>query len=124
LKSKVSAIDFLEKDDVKGNTGGSLGFRHVSEVFTVKPIDTSNLEVSKADDVTDKDMVNELKFTTKKESINIYESEKHFVLADDRVEKIFLTNKKDGKGNPILRYRVDMVVSVIPKERQKNIVKV
>ncbi|MCE2507042.1 MAG: hypothetical protein J4F36_11385 [Nitrosopumilaceae archaeon] len=77
------------------------------------------MEESTPDAVTDDDVVKELKFTIKKESINVYESEKHFVMVDDRVEKIMLSNKKDKKGNPILRYRVDMGVNVVPKIQEK-----
>ena len=119
LKSKVSVIDFIEKDEAQGGESGNLGFRHVSNVYTTKPIDTSNLEEKEPNDVTEDNVVKELKFTIKKESINIYESEKLIILIDDHVEKIFLTDKKDKKGNPILRYRVDMGVSVIPKQKQK-----
>ncbi len=77
------------------------------------------MEESTPDAVTDDDVVKELKFTIKKESINVYESEKHFVMVDDRVEKTMLSNKKDKKGNPILRYRVDMGVNVVPKIQEK-----
>ena len=119
LKSKVLVVDFIEKDKVKGRTSGSLGFQIISKTHTTKFIDTSDLEESTQDKVTDDDIVKELKFTIKKESINIYESEKLFLLVEDRAEKIMLTNKKDNKGEPILRYRIDMRVNVVPKIQEK-----
>ena len=120
LKFKISIIAFSEKDDVKGGISGNLGFRTISEVYATKPIDTSNLEESTADEVTDDDAVKELQFTIKKESINIYESENLFILVNDRVEKIMLTNKKDNKGDPILRFRVDMGINTIYKIPEKD----
>ena len=119
LKSKVLVTDFVEKDEVKGRTSGNLAFQAISNTYATKSIDTSDLEESTQDKVTDDDVVKELKFTIKKESINIYESEKLFLLIEDRVEKIMLTNKKDNKGNPILRHRIDMGVNVVPKIQEK-----
>ena len=119
LKSKVSVVDFIEKDEAKGEISGQLGFMNISEIYTTKPIDTSDLKESTQDKVTDDDVVKELKFTIKKESINIYESEKLFLLVGDRVEKIMLTNKKNNKGDPIVRYRIDMGVNVVPKIQEK-----
>ena len=119
LKSKVSVVDFSEKDDVKGGISGNLGFRNITQIYSTKFIDTSNLEESTSDKVTDDDVVNELQFTIKKESINIYESEELFILVNDRVEKIMLTNKKDDKGDPILRLRLDIGINVVPKISEK-----
>ena len=119
LKSKVSVVDFIEKDEAKGGTSGQLGFMNISEIYTTKPIDTSDLKESTQDKVTDDDVVKELKFTIKKESINIYESANLFLLVGDRVEKIMLTNKKNNKGDPIVRYRIDMGVNVVPKIQEK-----
>ena len=60
--------------------------------------------------------VGELRFTTVKESVNIYEIQKFFILIATRVDRIFITNKKDSTNNPIIRYTSHNGLSSVDKE--------
>ena len=119
LKAKQIVADIMEKYEKSGKVG-NLSFSQVSYVRNTKPIDTSDIEYLPTEQVTDEHIVKDLKFKIKKEVINIYETDKLIILVDPRVEKISVTNKKDKKGNPFLRYRTGTGISVIPKRPEKE----
>jgi hypothetical protein len=119
LKTKNILMDLIEDEGGKLGKQGSIGFQTVSHVRTPILIDTTNLELALPEQVTDNDIVQELKFKIIKEIINIYESEKTIIFTDTQMEKIFLTKKKDKDGNPILRFRSGLNINVIPKRPEK-----
>lgn len=61
------------------------------------------MEYATPEQISDVDVVGELRFTTVKESAT-------------RVDKIFMTNKKDLTNNPIIRYTSHTGLSSIDKE--------
>lgn len=123
LKIKNSVVDIKNKKDDQEQPSVHIGLRDVSSVITPKPVNTSDYEYMPPEQVNEKHQIKELKFKPKREVVNIYETANSIILADTKVRNIFLTNKKDGKGDPILRYQVDTGISIIQKgflSRQHN----
>jgi hypothetical protein len=116
LRFKPSIVDLSIESKVGSNKGSQLGIKDISHVITNDEIDTSSMELSSAEAVTEKDQVRELKFVPNKQIINIYETQKHLILVAPFISKIFLTNKKDKTNSPILRYTYEMNINVIDKE--------
>lgn len=113
LKAKQIIVDIIEGEDKKGKFG-NLGLHGVSHVASPPDMDTSGLEFGEANKVTEQDEVAELKFTVKKQVINIYETDNAIILVNPKVETIHSTNKKDKSGM-ILRFRTGIEVNVVPK---------
>ena len=113
LKAKQIIVDIVEGEDKKGKFG-NLGFQPVSHVASPSDMDTEGLELAEVKQVTEQDEVAELKFTVKKQVINIYETDNAIILVNPKVEKIYSTNKKDKSGM-ILRFRTGIEVNVVPK---------
>jgi hypothetical protein len=59
----------------------------------------------------------ELKFRPIKELVNIYETEKALLFLASKVQKVFLTNKKDNTGAPILRFETLTGFTLLDKPR-------
>lgn len=87
----------------------------MSSVITTAEIDTSNLQYMPHEQVTEKDVVKELNFKVLKEVINVYETNKSIIIVSPQLQKLFLTNKKDNKNNPILRYIMKSGVNILSK---------
>lgn len=117
LKTKT-CITVIKKQS-ESDQGGSLGFLPVSNVETHQDIDTEGWEESTSEKTTDDDITKELNFELIRESINIYETKKSLILLHDEVTKIFITNKKDHTGSPILRFKNTISIEVIPKNPEK-----
>ena len=66
-------------------------------------------------EVTDQDIVKELKIIRRKEFVNIYETEKSFLIMGIHVNKISMTDKKIQDGSPALRFNYDTGMSSYPK---------
>lgn len=116
LKMKKIIADIVKDimDDDKTHAG--IGLKDVSHVSTPLDIDITGMEHAKLEDVTDKDHVRELKFTSVKEMINIYETEKSLILLVPKLEKVFFTNKIDTTNSPILRFTSSCGISIIEKK--------
>ena len=114
LKAKSIVVDVYEDEDKRGKFG-NLGFQTISHVTTTTKIDTTDYEYLPTEQVKEEHEIKDLKYKTIKENINIYETKELIILVDPRVEKISLTNKKNKEGNPVLRFRTGIAVSVIPK---------
>ncbi len=112
FKSVVMDIFNEEKD---GKVTAGINFNEVSHVISYQEVDTTGFEIAEVALVSQEDEIRELQFSTKKEVMNIYETDKTIILAAPHVEKIFLTNKKVKSGSPILRYRSITAVNAIPK---------
>lgn len=82
----------------------NLTFKDISLVITNVKIDTTGFQISSSDKVTEKDQLHELKFRPIKEVVNIYETAKALLFLSSKIQKVFLTNKIDNRGAPILRY--------------------
>src|SRR5215218_2552469 len=104
LKFKISLADITVEVKEDGNKGSQLGLKEVSHVITDVEIDTSNMELSSAEQVTEEDQKEELKFHSNKRVVNIYETQKHIIIMAPSVLKIFSTDKKDKTDSPILRF--------------------
>ena len=113
LKAKQIIVNIVDGEDKKGKFG-DLGFQAVTHVFSPSDMDTKGLELADVSQVTDKDEVDDLKFTVKKQVINIYETDDVIILVNPKVEKVTSTTKKDKSGM-ILRFRTGIEVNVIPK---------
>ena len=112
LKFKSFPVDISKEQD---KDGFFVGVKDFSHVITPIELDTSSLQYSKLSDITDKDEIKELKFTTIKESINVYETEKVFIFICSKIGKVILTNKKDKTGNPILRFTHSFILNTVNK---------
>jgi hypothetical protein len=103
LRAKQIVTDIIETTE--GNKRiANLALRDVSVVITDVKINTDNFEISSPDKVTEKDQITELKFKPIREVINIYETPDALLFLANKVQRVFLTNKKDQTGAPILRY--------------------
>jgi hypothetical protein len=109
-----TVISNIYKDTENKKSG--IDFKDVSNVTATKPIDTSEYEESTPDQVTKEHEIKSLEFKPIKEIINIYETEKSIIMLYPIVEKIILTNKKDKKGEPILRYHAQNSLNIIDKK--------
>ena len=115
LRVKLPVVEIIKiQDDDKENS--AISFKEISHVFSSTPIDTSNLEMARSEDVTAENHVEELKFKMTNQIINLYETEKSLIILVPVVEKIFITDKKDKDNNPILRYVMNNSVNIINKK--------
>jgi hypothetical protein len=62
------------------------------------------------------DQISELKFRRLKEVVNIYETDGELLFLISKVQKIFLTNKKDNVGVPILRHETLTGFNLLSKD--------
>jgi hypothetical protein len=118
LRTKQIVTDIVVETTEDNRKMTRLAIRDVSFVVAtdVNKIDTTNFEVSTADNVTEKDQINELKFRNLKEVINIYETDSALLFLTSKVQKIFLTNKKDNVGVPILRHETLTGFNLLSKD--------
>jgi hypothetical protein len=116
LKLKLSLVDITASNNKGDDKASFLGIKSVAHVITDVKIDTSALEYSSAEQVSEKDNVKELRFRTIKQVISVYETTKHLVMIAPSVEKIFETNKKDKTNSPILRYTYATGIDAYEKE--------
>ncbi len=115
LKVKNTVGDIKNEKTKDGQSFGNIGFKDMSLVITPKPIDTNEYEYMPREKVKEEHQTKELKFKPIREIINIYETIDSIILVSTKVEKIFLTNKKDETGAPILRYKTASGINVIQK---------
>lgn len=113
LRIKTTIMNIIFDEDTK-KTG--IEFKDISNVFTPTTIDTSDYEESTSEQVTQEHERERLVFTPIKQVINIYETDRSLIIIYPVIERIFLTNKKDKKGDPILRYHSKNSVNVIDKK--------
>lgn len=113
FRIKTTITNIVKDEETKKS---AIDFKDISSVTTPIQIDTSEYEESTAEQVTSEHEIKELNFKSIKEVINIYETEKSLIVLYPVVEKIFLTNKKDKQGAPILRYHSKNSINVIDKK--------
>jgi hypothetical protein len=94
LKVKTVLTDVAVETLEPGKKTSRLGVKDFSIIITDVDIDVSKMEYATPEQISDVDVVGELRFTTVKESVNIYEIQKLLILIATRVDKIFMTNKK------------------------------
>jgi DNA polymerase III alpha subunit (gram-positive type) len=116
LKVKTVLTDVAVETLEPGKKTSRLGVKDFSIIITDVDIDVSKMEYATPEQISDVDVVGELRFTTVKESVNIYEIQKLLILIATRVDKIFMTNKKDLTNNPIIRYTSHTGLSSVDKE--------
>jgi hypothetical protein len=109
-----TTISNIYDDDQSKKTG--IDFKDISSVTTLTPIDTTEYEESTPEQVTAEHEIRTLKFKSLKQIINIYETEKSLIVLYPVIENIYLTNKKDKQGDPILRYLAKNSLNVIDKK--------
>lgn len=103
LKVKTVLTDVAVETLEPGKKTSHVGVKDFSIIITDVDIDVSKMEYATPEQISDVDVVGELRFTTVKESAT-------------RVDKIFMTNKKDLTNNPIIRYTSHTGLSSIDKE--------
>jgi len=113
VKTGITCI-FQDENGARPKIG--VDFRDVSKTFATEPVDTGDLESSTAEQVTDDDNVRELAFEVLKEAANIYETDDLIIVLVPVMRNIYLTNKKDRDGDPILRYKIQNSCSIIGKK--------
>jgi hypothetical protein len=121
LKFKRILTDLVsEKGNDKPQT--RLGLKDVSHVFNMVDVDTTGLDESTPEQVTEQDQIRELKFEILKESVCIYETAISLILVSSPVNKVHLTNKKDKTNSPILRYESPSTIAVMDKKNLQSLV--
>lgn len=113
LKIKTSLVE-IAKASKKGKEGANLGFSQFTHVITPKDVETYGIEFTKGI-ATEKDQVRELKFNTTKEVMNVYETKKVIILIGIKVNKVFITNKMNDNGEPILRVNSSNAINTVEK---------
>jgi hypothetical protein len=113
LRVKQTIVDIIR--DAVDTKNANLKMKDISHVITSANIDTTGMEYSKPETVTELDEVGDIRFKAKKEIINIYETEKAIILVTLKINNVKLTNKKDKEGAPILRYTANTAVNVVEK---------
>ena len=81
-----------------------MNIKDIPNVITPSNFDTSSMELQELENVTDNDTIKELKFYPIKTTTNIYEIKNAIIIIFLKVKSIKLTNKKDKKNSPILRF--------------------
>jgi hypothetical protein len=119
LRCKSVIMDIFTEEK-EGKIVSGINFNEVSHVISFTAMDTSTFETAEVSSVSEKDEIKEVEFSVKKEIVNIYETNKGIILAAPQMQKIFLTNKKDKAGSPILRYRSNTAVNIIQKPTFTN----
>lgn len=123
LKLKLEVIDVINEIEEDGKPTADIKTQIISPVITPNDIDTTGLEYSL--EVKESDQTGELKFETLREVINIYETKKSFIISAIKLDKIFATNKKNKKNEPVLRFGSINALDVIEKPQfdlsKKNI---
>lgn len=105
--------DTLE-DNGDGAGKGQLAMRNTSYVLTPPDVDRYDVKYTEGNP-TDENHIRELEFETEDEPINIYETGDFIIMVYAHVEKIFLTDKMDASGDPILRFVTQGATSIIPR---------
>ena len=118
LKIKLEIVDVINTSKSKQNPTAKVQTKIVSHVISPKDIDISSLELSTGT-VTEKDHVKELNFKTINEVVNIYETKGSFILTVLKLEKVYLTNKKNTQDEPILRFTSNNGIDIIQKPKFK-----
>jgi len=109
LRLKIP-ITTIHNETIGNETKGNFGIQVVSAVEVPDEFDTSDLKLTDRE-VTDQDIVKELRITQRKEVVNIYETEKSFIVMAIHVNKISMTDKKIKDGSPALRFNYDTAVT-------------
>ena len=112
VKNILVEIKNVEKG---GKIGSQFGIKTVSHVITPIPIDTSGMELSSAEAVTDEHNVSELSFKPIKQVSCIYETKKSVLIWETELLHVYLTNKKSKEGEPILRLGTNTEIGLFPK---------
>ena len=116
LKAKHVVTDITIKSSLHNKQMVNLTLKDISHIITNVKIDTTGFQISSSDKVTEKDQLHELKFRAIKEVVNIYETDKALLFLASKIQKIFLTNKIDNTGAPILRYETSTGFSLLNKD--------
>jgi hypothetical protein len=116
LKMKVILTDIAVETTEDDKKSSLLGIKDFSALITENEIDTSKMEYSTPEQITDKDVVSELSYKTVREVVNIYDTQKVLILVAPRVLKIFSTNKKDRSNAPLIRYTYKTGLHTVEKE--------
>lgn len=109
-------ITSITNHDEDGKKRSSAEFKLISLTIAPTTINTSNLKlVEDPNQITEKDVVKEIQFTTLKEVVNIYETKNALILVIPHMQKIFLTDKKDKNNAPHLRFTLASDINIIQK---------
>lgn len=113
LRAKVIVMDILQ--DAVDKLKFSMDLKDISKVIIPSNFDTSSMEEAELENVTDNDIIKELKFQPIKITTNIYEIKNAVIIVFLKVTSIKLTNKKDKENSPILRFNSEASINVINK---------
>lgn len=113
LRVKVIVMDILQ--DPVNKLKFSMDLKDIPNVISPSNFDTSSMEFAELENVTDNDTIKELEFYPIKTTTNIYEIKNAIIIIFLKVKTIKLTNKKDKKNSPILRFNSEANINVINK---------
>ena len=113
LRVKLVLMD-IAKDPVD-KSKFSADLKDISNVIAPSNFDTSSMESTELEKVTDNDVIKELKFYPIKTTTNIYEIKNAIIIVFLKVKSIRLTNKKDKRNSPILRFTSEANINVVNK---------
>lgn len=105
MKDVIVSFGFPDKE-VKFDSAGKamtkafIQFQQVLGVVPTADVDTSNLKIQ-AIPITEKDRINELEFTSKKNSLNLYETDEVLIILRSKLNYVWTTPYKDKTDIPI-----------------------
>lgn len=103
-----------ESDKIKTKT--FVQFEQTTAVIPTADVDTSHLEQLGHNKISDKDKVKEMKFTPKRVSLNLYETDEFLIVVRSRLNHVWTTPYKDNNNVPIYCLNSDTTMDAKPKK--------
>lgn len=103
-----------ESDKIKTKT--FVQFKQTIVVIPTADVDTSHLEPLGHNKISDKDRVKEMKFTPKRISFNLYETDEFLIVVRNRLNHVWTTPYKDSNNVPIYSLNSDTSMDAKPKK--------
>ncbi len=105
MKDVLVSFGFQDKE-IKFDSAGKvttkafIQFQQVLGIVPTADIDTSNLKIQEIP-ITEKDRINEIEFTPKKNSLNLYETDEVLIILRSKLNHVWTTPYKDKNDIPI-----------------------
>lgn len=113
LRIKDILVSFGLGGELKTDESGKIKtktfvqFNQVTAVIPTADVDTSHLEPIGHNKISDEDRVKEIKFTPKRISLNLYETDEFLIVVRSRLNHVWITHYKDKNEVPIYSLNSD-----------------
>ena len=109
----LGEITTTESDKKKAKT--FIQFHQVISVIPTADVDTSHLQLQNRT-ITESDQIKEIKFTVKKNSLKLYETDEFLIIVRSRLNHVWTTPFKDKNEIPIYSLNCDVTLDTREKE--------